>query len=100
MLAKLKAAYSALSRLGIGGLWAGWISLTPDLLPVILAVERMPGLFLSLATCLRGHGSGIGSGAGRLAAELIAGGAPSVDPHRFRYVRLVGGSDLATPGMT
>lgn len=96
-LAKLKAAYPALSGLGVGGLWAGWIDLTPDSLPVISAVERMPGLFL--ATGFSGHGFGIGPGAGRLAAELVAGGAPSVDPRPFRHSRLVDGSDLGTPGM-
>jgi len=96
-LAKLKAAYPVLNGLGIGGLWAGWIDLTPDSLPVISAVEQLPGLFL--ATGFSGHGFGIGPGAGRLAADLVSGDTPAVDPHAFRYARLVDGSDLGTPGM-
>ena len=75
VLAKLKAAYPVLSGLGIGRLWAGWIDLKPASLPVISAVARMPGLFL--ATGFGGHGFGTSLGAGRLAAELIAGDAPS-----------------------
>lgn len=96
-LAKLKAAYPSLSGVGIGGLWAGWIDLTPDSLPVISPVDSMPGFFL--ATGFSGHGFGIGPGAGQLAADLVAGDRPSVDPRPFRYSRLVDGSDLAVPGM-
>ena len=96
-LAKVKAAYPALAGLGIGGLWAGWIDMMPDGVPVISAVETLPGFYL--ATGFSGHGFGIGPGAGRLAADLIAGDPPSVDPTPFRYSRLVNGSKLATPGM-
>ncbi len=93
-LAKLKAAYPALSGLGIGRLWAGWIDLTPDSVPVISPVEALPGLFL--AAGFSGHGFGIGPGAGRLAADLVAGDAPSVDPAAFRLSRLDG--PVTAPG--
>lgn len=96
-LAKLKSAYPALSGVGVGGMWAGWIDLTPDSVPVISPVERLPGFFL--ATGFSGHGFGIGPGAGQLAADLVAGDAPSVDPTPFRYARLVDGTDLGKPGM-
>ncbi|HYZ61809.1 MAG TPA: FAD-binding oxidoreductase [Acetobacteraceae bacterium] len=96
-LAKVKAVYPSLNGLGIGGLWAGWIDLTPDSLPVISSVERLPGLFL--ATGFSGHGFGIGPGAGKLASDLVAGNAPSVDPAPFRYSRLVDGTPLGGPGM-
>jgi glycine/D-amino acid oxidase-like deaminating enzyme len=96
-LATLKSAYPALNGLGIGGLWAGWIDVTPDSLPVISAVPGTSGLFLS--TGYSGHGFGIGPGAGRLAADLICGKTPSVDPTPFRYQRLVDGSDLGEPAM-
>lgn len=95
-LAKVKAAYPSLGGLGLGRLWAGWIDLTPDSLPVISQVERLPGFFL--ATGFSGHGFGIGPGAGRLAADLIAGKPPAVDPTPFRYARLVDGSDLGRLG--
>ncbi len=96
-LAKVKAVYPALRNVGIGGLWAGWIDLTPDSLPVISAVDRLPGFFL--ATGFSGHGFGIGPGAGQLAADLVSGSAPCVDPAPFRYSRLVDGTNLAVAGM-
>ena len=58
---------------------------------------RLPGFHLS--TGYSGHGFGIGPAAGRLAADLIAGDPPIVDPHPFRYSRLVDGTDLGAPGM-
>ena len=96
-LAKLKAVYPALGSLGVGGIWAGWIDLTPDSLPVISPVETLPGFFL--AAGFSGHGFGIGPGAGRLAAELVAGDAPIIDPTAFRYSRLVDGTNLSVPEM-
>ena len=95
-LAKVKAVYPALAGLGIGSLWAGWIDVTPDSLPVISAVDAMPGLFL--ATGLSGHGFGLGPGVGRLAADLVAGARPSVDPAPFRFSRFGDGSNLGRVG--
>jgi glycine/D-amino acid oxidase-like deaminating enzyme len=74
-LAKLKAAYPALSGLGVGGMWAGWIDLTPDSVPVISPVEQLPGFF------------------------LVTDQAPSVDPSPFRYSRFTDGSSIKAPGM-
>ena len=96
-LAKLKSVYPALNNVGVGGLWAGWIDLTPDSIPVISPVATLPGFFL--AAGFSGHGFGIGPGAGRLAADLITGAPPSVDPTPFRYSRLVDGTPLQVPGM-
>ena len=96
-LAKVKAAYPGLAGLGIGGMWAGWIDMMPDGIPVISPVETLPGFFL--ATGFSGHGFGIGPGAGRLAADLITGDPASVDPTAFRYSRLVDGANLAAAGM-
>ena len=75
--------------------WGGWIDHTPDAVPVISAVESLPGFYLS--TGFSGHGFGIGPGAGRLAADLVAGDTPVVDPTPFRYARLVDGSRLPEP---
>ncbi len=96
-LAKLKTAYPALSGLGVGGLWAGWIDMTPDGIPVISPVEQLPGFYL--ATGFSGHGFGIGPGAGRLAADLITGDPASVDPAPFRYSRMIDGTNLSAMGM-
>jgi glycine/D-amino acid oxidase-like deaminating enzyme len=40
-----------------------------------------------LATGFSGHGFGIGPGAGRLAAELVLGLPPCVDPTPFAVTR-------------
>jgi len=96
-LQKLKSVYPALSGVGVGGIWAGWIDLTPDSIPVISPVDALPGFFL--ATGFSGHGFGIGPAAGKLAAELIAGDAPCVNPKPFRYSRLVDGSNLRSGSM-
>jgi glycine/D-amino acid oxidase-like deaminating enzyme len=70
-------------------MWAGLIDVTPDAVPVISSVEAIPGLFLS--TGFSGHGFGIGPGAGRLTADLVAGDTPVVDPAPFAFSRFVSG---------
>ncbi|MCQ4159106.1 FAD-binding oxidoreductase [Roseomonas sp. GC11] len=96
-LRQLGISFPALQGVKRGKLWGGWIDSTPDAVPVISSVQAMPGLFLS--TGYSGHGFGIGPGAGHLAADLILGRAPIVDPTPFRYERLVDGSPIQKPGM-
>jgi glycine/D-amino acid oxidase-like deaminating enzyme len=93
----LRATYPVLKGITVARAWGGWIDSTPDAIPVISPVERLPGFFL--ATGFSGHGFGIGPAAGRLAADLIAGNAPVVDAGPFRHARLIDGSDLGRPGM-
>ena len=68
------------------------IEASPDAVPVIDAVPSLPGFFI--ATAFSGHGFGIGPGAGRLAADLLTGATPIVDPTPFRYGRMIDGSRL------
>jgi glycine/D-amino acid oxidase-like deaminating enzyme len=96
-LTKLAEHYPALKGLKVAHSWGGLIDSTPDGIPVISAVDTLPGLYLS--TGYSGHGFGIGPGAGRLAADLIAADPPIVDPHPFRYSRMIDGTDLGEPGM-
>ncbi len=96
-LRRVVAAYPALHGIGVAHIWGGWIDSTPDAVPVISAVNAVPGFFL--ATGFSGHGFGIGPGAGRLAADLVVGDPPVVDPAPFAYARLVDGTDLGKPGM-
>jgi glycine/D-amino acid oxidase-like deaminating enzyme len=91
-LRNFKTAYPGVSHLGMAETWAGMIDITPDALPVISPVEALPGFYL--ATGFSGHGFGIGPAAGRLAADLIAGETPIVDPQPFRYSRMIDGSKL------
>ena len=95
-LREIGKAYPVLADLKLARLWAGWIDSTPDAIPVISEVASLPGFFLS--TGYSGHGFGIGLGAGRLAADLVAGDAPIVDARPFRYSRLVDGTPIHRPG--
>jgi glycine/D-amino acid oxidase-like deaminating enzyme len=72
--------------------WAGYIDVTPDVLPYIGPTGAVPGL--TVATGFSGHGFGIGPGAGRLAADLATGQTPSVDPAAFRLSRFEDGSPI------
>ena len=96
-LTRLGEHYPALKGLEVAHAWGGLIDSTPDGIPVISAVDTLPGLYLS--TGYTGHGFGIGPGAGRLAADLVAGDPPIVDPTPFRYSRMIDGTDLGEPGM-
>jgi glycine/D-amino acid oxidase-like deaminating enzyme len=96
-LTTLGEHYPALKGLEVAHSWGGLIDSTPDGIPVISEVESLPGLFLS--TGYTGHGFGIGPAAGQLAADLVAGDPPIVDPRPFRYNRMIDGTDLGAPGM-
>ncbi|MNY78003.1 N-methyltryptophan oxidase [compost metagenome] len=61
------------------------MDVTPDALPVISAVDSIPGFFIG--TGFSGHGFGVGPAAGELLAQLVQGIAPSVAPHAFRLSR-------------
>ncbi len=92
-LANLKAAYPALRDVKVAETWAGMIEGTPDAIPVISPVESLKGFYI--ATGFSGHGFGIAPAAGRLAADIIAGETPIVDPRPFRYARMIDGTRLA-----
>jgi glycine/D-amino acid oxidase-like deaminating enzyme len=91
-LANFKAAYPVLRDVKVAERWAGMIDTTPDAIPVISPVEALPGFYL--ATGFSGHGFGIAPAAARLAADLITGDTPLVDPFPFRYSRLIDGTRL------
>lgn len=65
--------------------WAGVIDVTPDVVPVISAVDDLPGFFM--ATGFSGHGFGLGPGAGKLMAQIVSGEEPCVDSEPFRLKR-------------
>lgn len=85
---RLTAVFPFFSQMQVVQRWAGVMDVTPDALPVIGAVDALPGLYLS--TGYSGHGFGIAPGAGHLMADLISGATPQVDPHAFRFSRLLG----------
>lgn len=67
--------------------WAGMIDVTPDSLPVISPVAAIPGL--TLASGFSGHGFGTSPAAGQLAADLVSGNSPLLDPSPYRLERFV-----------
>jgi glycine/D-amino acid oxidase-like deaminating enzyme len=83
--AALSRRFPVFARMQVAESWGGMIDVTPDAVPVIGEVASLPGFFL--ATGFSGHGFGIGPGAGRLAADLVAGDTPIVDPAPFRFGR-------------
>ncbi|MCZ4060796.1 FAD-binding oxidoreductase [Pantoea sp. LMR881] len=93
----MRKEYPALANLKLAQAWGGMIDSTPDAIPVISTVAKLPGLVLSAG--YSAHGFGIGPGAGRLAADLATESTPVVDPTPYRYSRLVDGSGLDAPGM-
>lgn len=61
------------------------IDVTPDSLPVICPIDKIPGL--TLASGFSGHGFGTGPAAGQLAADLILDTPPLVNPSPYRLDR-------------
>jgi glycine/D-amino acid oxidase-like deaminating enzyme len=84
-LGKLKHAFPAFRNATVAQAWAGFIDVTPDAVPVISEIHRIPGFFL--AAGFSGHGFGIGPAAGALMADLVMGETPRVDPKAFRLDR-------------
>lgn len=85
-LARARRLLPALGSVPIQAGWAGYIDSTPDGVPVIDEAQNLPGFIL--AAGFSGHGFGIGPGAGRLIAELVAGKTPFVEHSQYKLARL------------
>lgn len=81
----LGAAWPVFEKAVIEVSWAGTIDITPDSNPVIGAVPSVPGL--SIASGFSGHGFGTSPAAGQLAADLLSGAKPIIDPTPYRFER-------------
>lgn len=84
-MSNLIAAWPVFKNAVIQQAWGGMIDVTPDSLPVICPIDKIPGL--TLASGFSGHGFGTGPAAGQLAADLICGTPPLVDPSPYRLDR-------------
>ena len=91
-LSELKKAIPSFEKAEIAQRWGGYIDVTPDAVPVISAIDAIPGFHI--ATGFSGHGFGIGPAAGRLMADIVTGTAPVVDPTPFRFSRFSDGSRI------
>jgi glycine/D-amino acid oxidase-like deaminating enzyme len=90
--ASISETFPAFRNVGVAETWGGMIDVMPDAIPVISAVDSLPGFYI--ATGFSGHGFGIGPGAGRLMADMVAGSPTIVDPTPFRLSRFSDGSNL------
>jgi glycine/D-amino acid oxidase-like deaminating enzyme len=92
MKSRIAERFPALANVPIQEAWAGMIETTPDIVPVIDALDDPRGLVL--ATGFSGHGFGIGPAAGKLVAELVMGQPVAYDLQRFRFSRFSDGSKM------
>jgi glycine/D-amino acid oxidase-like deaminating enzyme len=81
----MRAEYEGIDEMRVERMWASYIDLTPDLLPVIDRLDRPQGLVL--ATGFSGHGFGMGPIVGRLVSEIIVDAKPSLDLSGLRFGR-------------
>ena len=88
-LEEMRRLYPLLRDLAVTRSWAGYIDATPDAIPVI--GEAGPA-GLVVATGFSGHGFAMGPIVGRLVAELVTDGEPSLDLRAFRLSRFAEGA--------
>jgi glycine/D-amino acid oxidase-like deaminating enzyme len=91
----LRTSFPQIGEAPFAETWAGMIESSPDVLPILCAVERLPGFFV--ATGFSGHGFGIGPGAGAALADLVRGTRPAVPLDALRLERFFDGS-VIRPG--
>lgn len=88
----LDSIFPQLANTPIVESWAGMIEASPDIVPIIDAVDRLPGLHI--ATGFSGHGFGIGPGAGKVAAAMLTGTESGIDISPLRLGRFFDGSPI------
>ena len=84
--------FPQLAKTPIVETWAGMIEASPDVVPVIDAVEGLPGLHV--ATGFSGHGFGLGPGAAKAAAGMLTGEDSGIDLSALRLSRFFDGSPI------
>jgi glycine/D-amino acid oxidase-like deaminating enzyme len=81
LITTLQERQPQLSSLGVTGLWAGLVGMTPDRLPVI---DRVSGLYLNVG---HAHGARTGLVSGEHMARMIAGESAPQELARFSASR-------------
>ncbi|HXZ09350.1 MAG TPA: FAD-binding oxidoreductase [Paraburkholderia sp.] len=89
-LKKLKTLFPVLKDTQITEAWAGLIDVLPDGIPVIDAPSQVSGVMIATGFC--GHGFAMGPIVGKLLAEWIDEGRPSLDLAEFRLQRFFDGT--------
>ena len=77
--------FPALKDAKIVRTWGGWLDECADKVPVMGAVDEVPGLYLACG--FTGHGFGIAPAAGYNLAQVLAGETPVINMTEFRYDR-------------
>ena len=72
--------------------WAGMVETSPDVVPMIGAVDGIPGFHI--ATGFSGHGFGLGPGAGKAIAGMLTGVDIGIDLEPLRLGRFFDGSPI------
>lgn len=72
--------------------WAGMIESSPDIVPIIDSIDRLPGFHI--ATGFSGHGFGIGPGAGKAIAGMLTGVESGIELSAMRLSRFFDGSPI------
>jgi len=72
--------------------WAGMVETSPDVVPMIGAIDDIPGFHI--ATGFSGHGFGLGPGAGKAIAGMLTGVETGIDLAPLRLSRFFDGSPI------
>ncbi|MGI9248241.1 MAG: NAD(P)/FAD-dependent oxidoreductase, partial [Woeseiaceae bacterium] len=72
--------------------WAGMIESSPDVVPIIDAIDSLPGFHV--ATGFSGHGFGLGPGAGKAIAGMLTAEESGIDISALRLSRFFDGSPI------
>ncbi len=84
--------FPALAETPLVESWAGMIESSPDIVPIIDAIDGFSGLHV--ATGFSGHGFGIGPGAGKAIAGMLTGNETGIDLSAFRLGRFFDGTPI------
>lgn len=72
--------------------WAGMVETSPDVVPMISAIDKLPGFHI--ATGFSGHGFGLGPGAGKVIAGMLTDTDVGIDIAPLRLGRFFDGSPI------
>ena len=85
MMGRFRQLFPSLESVGVKRVWAGRIDATPDAAPIIGEANKLKGFIF--ATGFSGHGFAMGPIVGKVTAELILDGKPSIDIYSLRHSR-------------
>jgi glycine/D-amino acid oxidase-like deaminating enzyme len=88
----LDAMFPQLASTPIVESWAGMVETSPDVVPMIDAIEELPGFHI--ATGFSGHGFGLGPGAGKAIAGMLTGADTGIDIAPLRLGRFFDGTPI------